>query len=123
MFYRDGRPPAPMDGRQARTETKNKQAQNKPVNARKNKSRVFTQDKRKRPKKRRLRALKRKPRTKARKQNAKQAEKATAERSERIENGRKRYKHGKTAGNPRRETISVKHFRNDDERRTAPPAP
>ena len=91
-----------MDGRQARTETKNKQAQNKPVNARKKKSRVFIQDENKRPKKRRLRALKRKLQTKARKQNAKKAGKATAERSERIENGRKRHKHGKTGANPPR---------------------
>lgn len=100
-----------MDGRQARTEAKTKQAQNKPVNARKKKSRIFYQCERQRPKKRRLRALKRKPRTKARRPNAKQTEKATAERSERIENGRNRHKHGKTGAN--REKIHHER-RNDD---------
>ena len=90
-----------MAGRQARTEAKSKQAQNKPVNARKKKSWIFTQDESERPKKRRLRALKRRPRTKARNPNAKQAKKATAERSERTENGRNGTSTAKRAGNPR----------------------
>ena len=99
------------DGKPERKPKPNK-PQNKPVNARKNQSRVFIQDKRKRPKKRRLRALKRKPRTKARKQNAKTPPKRaqgvpkTDETAQTRQNGRNREqihherRNGAGAGNP-----------------------